>query len=77
MWSRGWKYVFNTFDYDELYDLNRDPHETENLAALSEYEDKKKEMAALMWEWILESTPVGCAVKHFRQGQCKISVSGC
>lgn len=55
VWSRGWKYVFNTFDYDELYDLNRDPHETENLAALSEYEDKKKEMAALMWEWILKT----------------------
>ena len=30
--TRDWKYVYNGFDYDELYDLRKDPHETKNLA---------------------------------------------
>jgi arylsulfatase A-like enzyme len=30
--THDWKYVYNGFDYDELYDLRRDPHETVNLA---------------------------------------------
>ncbi len=55
VWSNGWKYIFNTFDYDELYNLNEDPRELTNLAALPGYEEKKKEMAALMWKKIIES----------------------
>jgi arylsulfatase A-like enzyme len=30
--TRDWKYVYNGFDYDELYDLKNDPHEIRNLA---------------------------------------------
>ena len=30
--TRDWKYVYNGFDYDELYDLKNDPGETRNLA---------------------------------------------
>jgi arylsulfatase A-like enzyme len=30
--TKDWKYVYNGFDYDELYDLRNDPHETRNLA---------------------------------------------
>lgn len=30
--TKDWKYVYNGFDYDELYDLKSDPHETRNLA---------------------------------------------
>lgn len=29
--SKDWKYVYNGFDYDELYDLKNDPHEMHNL----------------------------------------------
>ncbi len=28
-----WKYVYNAFDFDELYDRREDPHEMHNLAA--------------------------------------------
>jgi arylsulfatase A-like enzyme len=28
----SYKYIYNGFDYDELYDLKKDPHETVNLA---------------------------------------------
>ena len=31
VWNREWKYVFNSFDYDELYDLKSDPLEMHNL----------------------------------------------
>lgn len=30
--TKEWKYVYNGFDYDELYDLTNDPHEIHNLA---------------------------------------------
>jgi arylsulfatase A-like enzyme len=30
--TKDWKYVYNGFDYDELYDLQRDPYEMQNLA---------------------------------------------
>ncbi len=30
--TKEWKYVFNGFDWDELYDLRSDPHEQHNLA---------------------------------------------
>ena len=31
--TRKWKYVYNGFDYDELYDLEADPGENRNLAS--------------------------------------------
>ena len=31
--TKEWKYVYNDFDYDELYDLRNDPHEMQNLAS--------------------------------------------
>ena len=31
--TKKWKYVYNGFDFDELYDLENDPHEMVNLAA--------------------------------------------
>ena len=30
--TKDWKYVYNGFDYDEMYDLKNDPHEMHNLA---------------------------------------------
>jgi len=30
--TRRWKYVVNWFDFDEMYDLENDPHELRNLA---------------------------------------------
>ena len=50
VWWENWKYVFNTFDFDELYDLNSDPFELNNLANLPQYQDRKQEMAARMWD---------------------------
>jgi arylsulfatase A-like enzyme len=35
--TKEWKYVYNGFDFDELYDLKNDPHEMVNLAFPSRY----------------------------------------
>lgn len=50
VWSEGFKYVFNSFDYDELYDLDNDPSERVNLARNQEYSEKLAKLATLMWK---------------------------
>lgn len=46
-----YKYVFNGFDYDELYDLEEDPGETINLARDPEYDQHIERLCELMWQW--------------------------
>ncbi len=48
-WDGSWKYVFNGFDYDELYDLDADPHELRNLAQCPEHQDRARSMMAAIW----------------------------
>ena len=50
VWYKEWKYVFNTFAEDELYDLEQDPDEMCNLISLSEYSEIKKTLCRKMWE---------------------------
>ena len=49
--TRDFKYVFNGFDRDELYDLRADPHEMRNLAGDPAYEAVKREMCGRMWRF--------------------------
>jgi len=49
--TKEYKYVFNGFDEDELYDLTKDPHETHNLAADPAYEGVKREMCRRLWRF--------------------------
>jgi arylsulfatase A-like enzyme len=55
LWRDRYKYVFNTFDFDELYNLDADPHELCNLAANPSYRDVAKQMAARMWQIVRET----------------------
>ena len=48
--TNRFKYVFNGFDYDELYDLERDPDEMRNAVSDSEYEKFTGDMRARMYE---------------------------
>lgn len=60
VWNQKWKYVFNTFDYDELYDLEADPHEIKNLlhgiscVEMSVYGPVVKTLSKKMWRFAFE-----------------------
>lgn len=49
--DKKYKYVFNGFDIDELYDMEKDPYELTNLADKEEYEEVKKELIRELWKW--------------------------
>lgn len=46
-----YKYVYNGFDFDELYDLRSDPHELHNLDRDPAYDDIKRELVREMWRF--------------------------
>ena len=54
--SKDWKYVYNGFDFDELYDLKKDPHEMVNLAFPDHYRtnasEKRQRTTATPWPFI-------------------------
>lgn len=49
--TKEWKYVYNGFDYDELYHLKEDPDEMVNV--IDQYQDSPivKEMCSKMWNF--------------------------
>ncbi|MFW5829987.1 MAG: sulfatase-like hydrolase/transferase [Planctomycetota bacterium] len=49
-----WKYTYNGFDDDELYDLRKDPGEVHNLAADPQYAGQVQELCARMWAFAYE-----------------------
>ncbi len=49
LWQGPWKFVFNGFDEDELYNLDEDPHELANLASRPEYQDRVLGMMTEIW----------------------------
>ena len=48
--NQRWKYVYNGFDYDELYDLQNDPHEMKNVIDDDANKDVVRSMCKLMWQ---------------------------
>ncbi len=54
-WDDGnWRFVFNGYDEDELYDLNNDPHQMINLARNPDYADQVAECYSKMWAFAYE-----------------------
>ena len=51
MRTREWKYVFNGFDDDELYDLRADPDEMVNRAADPACEAVKGDLCGRLWRF--------------------------
>ena len=48
-WKNEWKYIFNPGGIDELYNLDDDPFELNNLADKPKYQHILKDMARHMW----------------------------
>lgn len=49
--TRDYKYVFNGFDFDELYDLRNDPHEMVNLSDHPDLQEVKRDLVGRMWRF--------------------------
>jgi len=49
--TRDFKYVFNGFDQDELYDLRTDPHEMTNIARDPTYAAILRQLCGRMWRF--------------------------
>ncbi len=54
-WEEDYKFVFNGFDFDELYHLPSDPGELKNLAGDPAQEPRLKRMMKEVWREIKES----------------------
>ncbi len=52
--TKRYKYTFNGFDQDELYDLAADPHEMINRAEDADYQEIKKELCRRLWQFAYE-----------------------
>jgi len=49
--TEQWKFVYNAFDYDELYDLKNDPHQMINLATDPKFKAVVKMLYTRMWQF--------------------------
>ncbi len=49
--TKQWKFVYNTFDFDELYDLAADPLELHNLLPDEAYNPVVYKMSKMMWHF--------------------------
>jgi len=58
--TKEWKYVYNGFDFDELYDLREDPYCMRNLAEDSRYREIIREMCARMWRRGYQEDDIVC-----------------
>ncbi len=52
VYNKNYKFIFNGFDFDELYDLEKDPYEMCNLAEKQECSQVLKDMYGNMWEYV-------------------------
>ncbi|MBT9775149.1 sulfatase-like hydrolase/transferase [Clostridium sp. MCC353] len=55
VWDGSYKYVFNGFDKDELYDLEEDPYELKNLIDNPSYREILKYMVGILWTKLRET----------------------
>jgi arylsulfatase A-like enzyme len=63
--ARQYKYIFNGFDFDELYDLEADPYEMHNLASDPTHTDLLREMAGRMWQRVRETGDFNMLNSHY------------
>ena len=55
VFNKEYKFVHNTFDFDEFYDLRNDPHEVHNLINEPMHDDDVKRMSKLLWSFAYEN----------------------
>lgn len=65
LWQGRYKYVFNGFDEDELYDLEADPHELRNIVHEPEQRRRVEGMAARMWRIARDTGDFNLVESHY------------
>ena len=61
--TREWKYVYNGFDYDELYNLQDDPDETKNMIDDPECSEIVRELSRRLWRFAHDHDDV--CINHY------------
>ena len=65
LWHGPWKMVFNGFDFDELYNLENDPHEMHNLADDPQHAEIVRELIGRIWNRIRQSGDKSILETHY------------
>jgi len=65
VWDGEWKFVFNGFDEDELYNLHDDPDEMTNLAADPAHRETLERMTSMMWQRARETGDTTILDTHY------------
>jgi arylsulfatase A-like enzyme len=65
LWQDHWKFVFNGFDYDELYNLQEDPHEMHNLARDPDQQERIESMMKEIWRIIRDTNDRALLETHY------------
>jgi len=56
--TKEWKFVYNGFDFDELYDLRSDPDETRNLASNPRCMEVIRQLSRKLWQFAYDTNDV-------------------
>ncbi|MBD3292392.1 MAG: sulfatase-like hydrolase/transferase [Armatimonadia bacterium] len=65
LWRDQLKYVFNAYDFDEMYDLAVDPHEMSNVVDDPAYADRKEDMLRGIWRHVHDTGDEVLANSHY------------
>jgi arylsulfatase A-like enzyme len=65
VWQDDWKFVFNGFDFDELYNLADDPFEMTNLATLPEQQTRVESMMSEIWRRVRDTKDRAILESHY------------
>jgi arylsulfatase A-like enzyme len=65
LWHGGWKFVFNGFDFDELYDLAEDPHEMHNRAGDPGQRERIEWMMSEVWRRVRDTGDRAIHESHY------------
>ncbi len=65
LWEGAWKFVFNGFDFDELYNLDEDPYETRNRVNEPEQQQRVESMMAEIWRRVRDTGDRAIRESHY------------
>lgn len=65
LWQDDWKFVFNGFDFDELYHLAEDPFEMNNLATQPEHHSRMESMMSEIWRRVRDTGDRAILESHY------------